>query len=70
MNSTVSFWKGRPLTDLTQAELIEAVETLGKQVAAFYTDEAIEMRALGRVEQIRHENRAATSGRHWWQFRS
>lgn len=46
-------WMGRPLTDLSRDELLEAAEHMARELHRLFTPEAIRIRSLGRVEWMR-----------------
>ena len=46
MTPQVSYWNGRPLTDLTRKELIEVVEELGRMLSREREHHGEELRVL------------------------
>jgi hypothetical protein len=53
----VSFWMGRPVTELSREELIECVEYCARRLAELQSPEAIHARALRRVEMFKRGER-------------
>lgn len=53
MYPTVTYWMGRPITELTREELIEVVEFVAAELREYQSPRAIEQRALGSVEMMK-----------------
>ena len=53
MTANVSFWYGRPITELTREELIEALEEMGRAYTAALQTHIADLKFLGELEPRR-----------------
>lgn len=51
--ASTTFWRGKPISDCTKEELIDAVMWLGKKYEEFHDPKAVRARALGQIEMMK-----------------